>query len=253
MGVPPAKNGDYAFLLHLLASLKSSGKGAVILPHDVLFRDGAEADIRRNLVRQGVIKGIIGLPANLFYGTSIPACIIVLDKENAGARRGIFITDASKGFIRDGNKNRLRAQDIHKIVDAFSRTLDVPRYSRMVSVGEIEKHHYNLNIPRYIDASAPEDEQSIEAHLRGGIPNSDIDALGAYWKELPAVRALLFEDERAGFSRLHVNADEVKSAIFGYPQFTQFHRTGTQLFERWKTTGLTQKPPPAHSHLHPTI
>lgn len=235
MGVPPAKNGDYAFLLHLLTSLKSSGKGAIILPHGVLFRGGAEADIRRNLVRQGVIKGIIGLPANLFYGTGIPACILVIDKENAGARRGIFLIDASKGFIKDGNKNRLRAQDIHKIVDAFSRTLDVPRYSRMVSVKEIEKHDYNLNIPRYIDASAPEDQQSIEAHLRGGIPNSDIDALGAYWKELPAVRALLFEDERAGFSRLRVEADEVKSAIFGHSQFTQFQRTGTQLFERWKT------------------
>ncbi len=234
MGVPPAKNGDYAFLLHLLTSLKSSGKGAVILPHGVLFRGGAEADIRRNLVRQGVIKGIIGLPANLFYGTGIPACILVLDKENAGARRGIFMIDASKGFIKDGNKNRLRAQDIHKIVDAFSRTLDAPRYSRMISAREIEKHDYNLNIPRYIDASAPEDEQSIEAHLRGGIPNSDIDALGAYWKELPAVRALLFEDERAGFSRLRVGADEVKNAIFGHPQFTQFHLTGTQLFERWK-------------------
>ena len=233
-GVPPAKNGDYAFLLHILTSLKSNGKGAIILPHGVLFRGGAEADIRRNLVRQGVIKGIIGLPPNLFYGTGIPACILVLDKENAGARRGIFLIDASKGFIKDGNKNRLRAQDIHKIVDAFSRALDVPRYSRMVPLGEIEKHDYNLNIPRYIDASAGEDQQSIEAHLRGGIPDRDIDALGAYWKELPAVRALLFEDERPGFSRLRVGADEVKSAIFGHPQFTEFHRAGTGLFERWK-------------------
>ena len=120
-GVPPAKNGDYAFLLHILKTLKSTGKGAIILPHGVLFRGGAEGGIRRNVLRQGFIKGIIGLPANLFYGTGIPACIIVLDKEGAAGRKGIFMLDASKGFIKDGNKNRLRAQDMHRIVDTFTR------------------------------------------------------------------------------------------------------------------------------------
>ena len=124
-GIPPTKNGDFAFLLHILASLKSTGKAAVNLPHGVLFRGGAEADIRKNIVRRGYIKGIIGLPANLFYGTGIPACIIVLDKENAAARKGIFMIDASKGFIKDGNKNRLRAQDIHKIVDTFTRQVEI--------------------------------------------------------------------------------------------------------------------------------
>ena len=136
-GVPPAKNGDYAFLLHLVASLKSTGKGAIILPHGVLFRGNTEAEIRREIVRRGYIKGIIGLPANLFYGTSIPACIMVLDKENATARKGIFMIDASKGFIKDGNKNRLRAQDIHKIVDVFTRQLELLRYSRMVPLAEM--------------------------------------------------------------------------------------------------------------------
>ncbi len=109
-GIPPAKNGDYAFLLHVLASLKSTGKGAIILPHGVLFRGNAEADIRRAIIERGYIKGIIGLPANLFYGTGIPACIIVLDKENAASRRGIYMIDASKAFLKDGNKNRLRAR-----------------------------------------------------------------------------------------------------------------------------------------------
>jgi hypothetical protein len=134
--VPPQKNGDYAFLLHILACLKSTGKGAVILPHGVLFRGNAEADIRREVVRRGFIKGIIGLPANLFYGTGIPACILVLDKEGAQARKGIFMIDASRGFIKDGNKNRLREQDIHKIVDTFTRQAEVPRYSRMVPLAE---------------------------------------------------------------------------------------------------------------------
>ena len=124
-GVPPDKNGDYAFLLHILTSLKSTGKGAVILPHGVLFRGGAEASIRRKLVSRGYIKGIIGLPANLFYGTGIPACILVLDKEGAAARQGIFMIDASKAFLKDGNKNRLRAQDIHKIVDVFNRQVEI--------------------------------------------------------------------------------------------------------------------------------
>src|SRR5215212_1452038 len=152
MGVPPAKNGDYAFLLHIVKSLKSTGKGAVILPHGALFRGHAEAHIRRNLVRQGYIKGIVGLPANLFYGTGIPACIVVLDKKHASERTGVFMIDASKGFIKDGNKNRLRSQDIHKIVDTFNRQIEIARYSRLVPRSEIAdpKNDYNLNIPRYI-------------------------------------------------------------------------------------------------------
>ena len=138
-GTPPGKQGDYAYLLHIVRSLRSTGKGACILPHGVLFRGNAEADIRRALIRRGYIKGIIGLPANLFYGTSIPACIIVIDKEDANARRGVFMIDASGGFMKDGPKNRLRAQDIHKIVDVFNRRLDVPRFSRTVGFEEIEK------------------------------------------------------------------------------------------------------------------
>src|SRR5438876_6415012 len=192
-GIPPARNGDYAFLLHILASLKSTGKGAVILPHGVLFRCGAEAVIRKEAVRRGLIKGIIGLPANLFYGTGIPACIIVLDKENAAARKGIFMIDASKGFIKDGNKNRLRAQDIHKIVDAFTRQLAIDRFSRLVPVAEIDTNDFNLNLPRYIDSTEPEDLQDIDAHLRGGIRNRDVDGLDKYWQMFPAVRSALFK------------------------------------------------------------
>ena len=178
-GIPPAKNGDYAFLLHLIASLKSSGKGAIILPHGVLFRGNKEADIRKDLVKRGLIKGIIGLPANLFYGTGIPACILVIDKEHAHARSGIFMVDASKAFLKDGKKNRLRAQDIHKIVDVFTRQIELPRYSRMVPLSEIASpaNDYNLNLPRYIDASEPEDLHDLDAHLNGGIPVRDIDAL----------------------------------------------------------------------------
>jgi type I restriction enzyme M protein len=171
-GIPPVKNGDYAFLLHMVRSLKSKGKGAIILPHGVLFRGNAEAEIRKTLISKGIIKGIIGLPPNLFFGTGIPACIIVLDKENAEERQGIFMIDASKGFVKDGNKNRLREQDIHKIVDVFNKQIELPKYSRMVPVEEIETHEYNLNIPRYIGSQEEEDIQDIEAHLLGGNPEA---------------------------------------------------------------------------------
>ena len=183
-------------MLHILKTLKSTGKGAVILPHGVLFRGGAEGGIRKSIVRQGYIKGIIGLPANLFYGTGIAACIIVLDKEGAAGRTlgqgGIFMVDASKGFVKDGNKNRLRAQDMHRMVDSFTRQMEVPKYARLVPLSEIAANDYNLNLPRYIDSTSPEDLQDIAAHLKGGIPLRDIDGLHAYWQELPAVRRALF-------------------------------------------------------------
>jgi len=176
----------------------------VILPHGVLFRGNAEGVIRKRIIRQGFIKGIIGLPANLFYGTSIPACIVVLDKENAAARTGIFMLDASKGFIKDGNKNRLRAQDIHKIVDTFSREAELPRYARMVPLAEIEANDYNLNLPRYIDSTEPEDLQDIEAHLKGGIPVRDVDQFAGYWQMFPKLRHDLFTNaDRPGYCRLH--------------------------------------------------
>jgi type I restriction enzyme M protein len=204
-GEPPTKQGDYAYLLHIIRSMKSTAKGACILPHGVLFRGNAEAVIRQQLVRSGILKGIIGLPANLFYGTGIPACIVVLDKENAAARKGVFMIDASKGFIKDGNKNRLRERDIHKIVDIFNRQAGVPRYARLVPRDEIAdtKNEFNLNLPRYIDSSEPEDIQDIDGHLRGGIPERDLDALAGYWKVLPGVRAALFESAgRPGYARL---------------------------------------------------
>jgi len=242
-GIPPRKNGDYAFLLHVLACLKSTGKGAIILPHGVLFRGGAEAAIRREVVKRGYIKGIIGLPANLFYGTGIPACIVVLDKENAHFRKGIFMVDASKGFIKDGNKNRLRAQDIHRIVDTFTRQLEAPRYARVVPLSEISdpKNDFNLNLPRYIDSTEPEDLQDIDGHLRGGIPDRDVDALGRYWQVMPAVRPLLFEwAGRPGYSRLKLPADEIKAAILGHAEFVAFNASVTALFKQWRTANTAR-------------
>ena len=236
-GVPPAKQGDYAYLLHIVRSLKSTGKGACILPHGVLFRGNAEGVIRENLVQRGYIKGIIGLPSNLFYGTGIPACIIVLDKEHSQARKGIFMLDASKGFRKDGPKNRLREQDIHRIVDTFTRQVEIPGYARIVPVTEISdaKNDYNLNLPRYIDSTEAEDLQDIDGHLRGGIPNRDIDDLKNYWQVFPAVRTALFKKgDRPDYSQLRVAATDIKPAIFGHAEFTAFNESATKLFAKWK-------------------
>jgi type I restriction enzyme M protein len=236
-GVPPAKKGDYAYLLHIIRSMKGSGKAACILPHGVLFRGDAEATIRQQLVRSGYLKGIIGLPANLFYGTGIPACIVVLDKENAAARKGVFMIDASKGFIKDGNKNRLREQDIHRIIDIFTKQADVPRYARLVPLDEIAdpKNDFNLNLPRYVDTTEPEDLQDIDGHLRGGIPERDLDGLGAYWKVLPSVRGVLFESAgRPGYARLKLPLTDVKAAILGHAEFAAFQRQATKGFGDWR-------------------
>ena len=242
-GEPPTKQGDYAYLLHIIRSMKGTGKGACILPHGVLFRGNAEAVIRQQLVRSGYLKGIIGLPANLFYGTGIPACIVVLDKENAAARRRVFMIDASKSFIKDGNKNRLREQDLHRIVDTFTKQADVPRYARRVPFDEIAdpKNDFNLNLPRYIDSTTPEDLQDIDGHLRGGIPERDLDALAAYWQVLPAVRAMLFESAgRPGYARLKLPITEVKSAILGHVEFAAFQKKATRHFDDWRTAATAR-------------
>ncbi len=233
-GTPPAKQGDYAYLLHIVRSLKSTGKGACILPHGVLFRGNAEADIRKNLIRKGYIKGIIGLPANLFYGTGIPACIIVIDKENAGSCKGIFMVDASSGYLKDGNKNRLRDCDLHQIVDVFNKRLEIAKYSRMVGVGEIEKNDFNLNIPRYIDSQQAEDIQDIEGHLKGGIPTADVDAVQPYWDVCPQLRQTLFTANRPGYLDLAVAKQAIKPTIYEHPEFVTFIGSMNALFADWQ-------------------
>ena len=233
-GIPPAKQGDYAYLLHLIRSLKSTGKGAIILPHGVLFRGNSEAEIRKNLLKKGYIKGIIGLPANLFYGTGIPACIVMVDKSDSFLRKGIFIIDASKGFLKEGPKNRLRALDIHKIVDTFTRQIELPGYSRMVSISEIEANDFNLNIPRYIDNRDPEDLQDIEGHLKGGIPERDIETLAEYWTLCPSLRRTLFRPLRAGYQKVVLSKDSLRPQILADPEFQKFTQGLTQVFEGWK-------------------
>ncbi|WP_346345996.1 type I restriction-modification system subunit M [Acetobacter thailandicus] len=238
-GTPPAKNGDYAYLLHVLASMKSTGKAVIVLPHGVLFRGNAEADIRQELLKRGYIKAIIGLPANLFYGTGIPACLVVLDKEHATARKGIFMIDASKGFVKNGNKNRLRDQDVHKIVDVLQRSVEIEGFSRMVPSAEIDENDGNLNIPRYIDGSEAEDLQDIEAHLKGGIPARDVDALQEYWEVMPGLRTDLFgPSDRPGYLAAKVEATEVRATIHIHAEFEAFAATVRGIFAAWRKASI---------------
>lgn len=232
---PPEKNGDFAWLLHVIKSLKRNGKAAIILPHGVLFRGNAEATIRQSIVDRGLIKGIIGLPANLFYGTGIPACIIVIDKENAAEREGIFMIDASRDFVKDGNKNRLRERDVHKISTVFKQQLELPRYSRLVPLDEISKKNaYNLNLPRYIDNSVAEDLQSIEGHLKGGIPAIDIDRQEKYWQAFPKLKDSLFTSLREGFYSLSVDKDKIRETIDNDHDFSAYGDSIENAFNRWK-------------------
>ncbi len=237
--LPPDKNWDYAFLQHIIKSLKQTWKWAVILPHWVLFRWNAEWSIRRNIIKKWYIKAIIWLPANLFYGTWIPACIIILDKETAQNRKNIFMIDASKWFVKDWNKNKLREQDIHKIVDVFIKWIEINKYSRNVSIQEIQKNDYNLNIPRYIDTSNDEDLQSIEAHLKWWIPNIDIEKMSDYWEVYPNLRNELFWDLRDWYSKIKIQEEDIKNIILNHKEFLDYRTTINQVFDIWKKEAIT--------------
>jgi len=236
-GTPPDKNGDYAFLLHILASMKSTGKGAVILPHGVLFRGNAEATIRQNLIKQGFIKGIIGLPANLFFGTGIPACLILLDKEGAATRDSIFMINASRGFIKDGSKNRLRERDIHLIIDTYLGEVEIEKFSRNVPIAEIAdpKNGYNLNLTRYIDSSEVQVLHDLDAHLNGGIPEQDIEKLSEFWKQVPQLRDRVFSQGlRPGYLEFKIEPKEISNAVADNSEFQAFRNLVVQSLENWE-------------------
>ena len=221
--VPPPKCGDYAFLLHMIASLKSNGKGAIILPHGVLFRGNAEGEIRKFIIEKHIISGVIGLPPNLFFGTGIPACIIIIDKGAALTSKGIFMIDAKDGFAKDGAKNRLRECDIRRIVDTWEAQTEVPHYARMVPYAEIEKNDFNLNIPRYITPADREVRQDIVAHLKGGIPVA----------EAAVYPAALFKQLRKGYVRLNGTVDGIAMNLDSDPATSDAAAKYEGMYKRW--------------------
>ena len=234
---PPEKNGDYAWLMHIFKALKSNGKAAVILPHGVLFRGNAEATIREAIIKKHWIKGIISLPANLFYGTGIAACVLVIDKEGAANRQGIFMIDASRGYVKDGNKNRLRERDIYRIITTFNEQITTdPKYARFVPNDEIEKKNgYNLNITRYIDSTDPEDIQDIYAHIHGGIPAVDIDSLSKYWDVFHSLKAELLTVISEKYYSLNVEHENIRQTIYKNAEFSEYGEKLDEAFAAWKT------------------
>lgn len=233
---PPEKNGDYAWLMHILKALKSNGKAAVILPHGVLFRGNAEATIRKAIIKKHWIKGIISLPANLFYGTGIAACVLVIDKEGAANRQGIFMIDASRGYVKDGNKNRLRERDIYRIITTFNEQITTdPKYARFVPNDEIEKkNEYNLNITRYIDSTDPEDIQDIYAHIHGGIPAVDVEGLSKYWEVFPTLKAELLSAIGERYFNLNVEDENIRQTIYKNAEFSEYGEKLDEAFSAWK-------------------
>ncbi|MGL2842781.1 type I restriction-modification system subunit M [Helicobacter pylori] len=235
-GTPPEKNGDFAFLLHIIKSLKNTGKGAVILPHGVLFRGNAEGVIRKNLLMKGYIKGVIGLAPNLFYGTSIPACVIVLDKENARARKGVFMIDASKDFKKDGNKNRLREQDVQKMIDTFNACKEIPYYSKMVSLEEISANDYNLNIPRYIAAKQESEKDLfalINSHKASYLPKNEIKVYAPYFRVFKELKNTLFKkSDKEGYYALKTECENIKELIIQSLEYQTFHASVLNAFDR---------------------
>ena len=215
-GIPPEKNGDYAWFLHVLKSLNSNGKAGIIMPHGVLFRGNAEETIRLSILNKRYIKGIVSLPGNLFYGTGIAACIVIIDKENADERDGIFLIDASRGFKKDGNKNRLREQDIEKIVRTFNGREEIEGYSRLIPYTEImDENGGNMNVTRYIQRIDDTLPQNIAAHLKGGIPGTDIDSLERLWDISPDLKAEIFTcvDTVYDTYNLALSSEEIVDAI----------------------------------------
>ena len=237
-GIPPEKNGDYAWFLHVLKSLNPDGKAGIILPHGVLFRGNTEETIRIEILNKKYIKGIVSLPANLFYGTGIPACIVIIDKENADSREGIFLIDASQDFKKDGNKNRLREQDIERIVQTFLNQVEIPGYSRFVRYEDVvKKNGGNLNVPRYIqkiDATLP---QNIAAHLRGGIPRTDIESIDKLWRISPALKEKIFTctDPKQGIYQLALPSVNLEKTVVDDDVVRRelSHETDA-LFNEWK-------------------
>ena len=223
--------------MHILKALKTNGKAAVILPHGVLFRGNAEATIREAIIKKHWIKGIISLPANLFYGTGIAACVLVIDKEGAANRQGIFMIDASRGYVKDGNKNRLRERDIYRIITTFNEQITTdPKYARLVPNDEIEKKNgYNLNITRYIDSIDPEDIQDIYAHIHGGIPAVDIDSLSKYWDVFPSLKVELLTAISEKYYSLNVEHENIRQTIYKNAEFSEYGEKLDEAFAAWKT------------------
>lgn len=238
-GLAPKGKADYAFLLHDLFHIKSDGIMTIVLPHGVLFRGGEEGEIRKNLIENNHIDAVIGLPANIFFGTGIPTIIMVLKQKRTNT--DVLIVDASKGFEKVGKNNRLRASDIKRVTDVVTKRLNVPKFSRVISRDEIRKNDYNLNIPRYVDSSEKAESWDIYASMFGGIPEKEIDELNEYWDAFPGLRDSLFEKKNAAYYT--IKTDNVKKSVQEHSDiigFTSKYVSSFEGFDKYLNEELLQ-------------
>lgn len=227
-GLAPKTKADFAFLLHDLYHLKPDGIMTIVLPHGVLFRGGEEGVIRKQLIENNHIDAIIGLPANIFFGTGIPTVIIVLKQKRQNT--DVLVVDASKHFIKEGKNNKLQASDIKRVTDAVINRESIDKFSKVVSKQTLRENNYNLNIPRYVDSSAAAESWDLHATMLGGIPNSEIAELQTYWQALPQLHSALFTPKSAAYSELAVAKEEVNATISDHPQVREFITTYNHAF-----------------------
>lgn len=230
-GLAPKGKADYAFLLHDLYHIKPDGIMTIVLPHGVLFRGGEEGEIRKNLIEKNKIDAIIGLPANIFYGTGIPTIIMVLKQKRTNT--DVLIVDASKGFIKEGKNNKLRASDLKRIVDVVTRRESVDKFSKVVSRDEIRENDYNLNIPRYVDSSESAESWDIYASMFGGLPLSALNELQEYWNAFPTLRSALIENTSSAYGKLIVT--DIQKAIQEHADVKRFEREFQTAFSDFDT------------------
>lgn len=240
-GIAPKGKADYAFLLHDLYHLKGNGIMTIVLPHGVLFRGGEEREIRKNLVEKNNIDTIIGLPANIFFGTGIPTIIMILKKQKENT--DIQIIDASKGFVKEGKNNKLRACDIKKIVDAVINRCDVPKFARVVSRKEIRENDYNLNIPRYVDSSEEQESYDIYASMFGGIPAREVNKYDEFWKNFPTLKNELLKKINNYYYELYSNEiSEIVNNNNDVIAFKENFEKSMERFEEYLNNNLVANP-----------
>ena len=240
-GLAPKSKADYAFLLHDLFHVKPDGIMTIVLPHGVLFRSGEEGEIRKNLIEKNHIDAIIGLPSNIFYGTGIPTIIMVLKKSSKLTNDILFI-DASKGFIKVGNKNQLRASDIKRITDTLKRRSSEEKYSRLVKLSEIRQNGYNLNIPRYVDSSDSKESWDIYSLMHGGIPKNELYSLDKYFQILPSLKYDLFRDINPDYVVLrNSNVKEIIKNNYELKEYIRLFRSEFNDFELFLKEQLIEK------------
>ena len=227
-GLAPKTKADFAFLLHDLYHLKPDGVMTIVLPHGVLFRGGEEGQIRKQLIEQNHIDTIIGLPANIFFGTGIPTVILVLKQKRQN--NDVLVVDASKHFLKEGKNNKLRASDIKRITDAVINRASIDTFSQLVSKQTLRENGYNLNIPRYVDSAPAAESWDLHATMLGGIPNSEIAELKHYWQTLPQLHAALFTPTSSAYSELAIRKDTVNATITQHPQVIEFISAYNQAF-----------------------